>query len=60
MPAAREVSGIEQTLIAHDRAGLRLTEAQRQALHTYGWVDRRAELVRIPIERAFELMLEKP
>ncbi|SRR5579862_483902 len=28
-------------------------------LHSYGWIDRRAGIVRIPIERAMDLLLEK-
>ena len=29
------------------------------ALHGYGWVDRKAGVVRIPIERAMELLVER-
>lgn len=30
-----------------------------EALHTYGWVDRNAGTVRIPIERAKDLLIER-
>jgi hypothetical protein len=32
---------------------------QQQALDTYGWVDQKAGVVRIPIDRAMDLLLEK-
>jgi hypothetical protein len=33
--------------------------AEMAALHSYGWVDRQAGIVRIPIERAIELLAER-
>ena len=36
-----------------------LRGAEEVALHSYGWVDRRKGIVRIPIERAIELVAEK-
>lgn len=32
---------------------------QQQALDTYGWVDQKAGVVRIPIDRAMDLLLQK-
>lgn len=32
---------------------------EEEQLHTYGWVDRRAGVVRMPIERAMELVLQE-
>ena len=32
---------------------------QQQELETYAWEDRKAGIVRIPIERAMDLLLEK-
>jgi hypothetical protein len=32
---------------------------QQQTLDTYGWVDQKAGVVRIPIDRAMDLLLEK-
>jgi len=33
--------------------------AERARLHSYGWVDRQAGIVRIPIERAMEILVER-
>jgi hypothetical protein len=33
--------------------------AETAVLHSYGWVDRQAGIVRIPIERAIELLAER-
>lgn len=40
-----------------DMRQMRATEMA--ALHSYGWVDRQAGIVRIPIERAIELLAER-
>jgi len=45
-----------QTAPADDLRNLRAAEETR--LTTYGWVDRKAGVVRIPIERAKELVAE--
>ena len=34
-------------------------KARGKELHSYGWVDRKAGLVRLPIERAMQLMAER-
>ena len=38
---------------------LRLREREKEVLTTYGWVDRQAGVVRIPIERAMQLLAER-
>ena len=38
---------------------LKYHAAQQQALQSYAWEDREAGTVRVPIERAMELLLEK-
>jgi hypothetical protein len=38
---------------------LKFHAAQQQALESYAWEDREAGTVRVPIERAMELLLEK-
>ena len=38
---------------------LQLREAEEQVLTTYGWVDRNAGIVRIPIEQAMKLTVER-
>jgi len=34
-------------------------EAQQELLHTYGWVDRNAGIVHIPIDRAMDLLIQR-
>lgn len=38
----------------------RLRREQARRLETYGWTDRARGLVRVPIERAMDLLLEDP
>jgi hypothetical protein len=38
---------------------LKFHAAQQQALESYAWEDREAGTVRVPVERAMELLLEK-
>jgi hypothetical protein len=37
----------------------RMQAEEREALTTYGWVDKRAGVVRLPIERAMDLLVER-
>jgi hypothetical protein len=37
----------------------RMETEERAALTTYGWVDRKSGVVRMPIERAMELLVER-
>jgi hypothetical protein len=46
---------VEQQLFETATRGRRDLEARRGRLGTYGWVDRKSGVVRIPIERAMEL-----
>ncbi|MEP7071670.1 MAG: hypothetical protein ABI839_04735 [Verrucomicrobiota bacterium] len=47
-------------LQAHPAADLAFSKrAREKELHSYGWVDRKAGVARIPIERAMELLLER-
>jgi hypothetical protein len=34
-------------------------ESQEKLLNTYGWIDRQNGIVRLPIDRAMELLLER-
>jgi hypothetical protein len=34
-------------------------EAQKELLNTYGWVDQKAGVVRLPIDRAMDLVIER-
>lgn len=51
----------EPRLQVHPQADLdRVREGQEELLHSYGWVDRADGKVRIPIDRAMDLLLEHP
>jgi hypothetical protein len=50
----------EPRLQTEPREDLRtLRESEEQALTTYGWVDKNAGIVRIPIEQAMKLTVER-
>jgi hypothetical protein len=50
----------EPRLQTNPREDLReLRESEEQVLTTYGWVDRNAGVVRIPIEQAMKLAIER-
>ncbi|MGH9868696.1 MAG: hypothetical protein ACREAA_11110 [Candidatus Polarisedimenticolia bacterium] len=50
----------EPRLQVSPQTDMRAMRAQEQELlHSYGWVDRQAGRVRIPIERAMEIVAEK-
>lgn len=46
-----------QTVASEDLARFRGEQARK--LHSYGWVDRRKGIIRIPIERAMDLIAER-
>lgn len=54
-----EVHGMELGLFDDYAPGLTQRTRARQRLESYGWVDREAGLVRIPVERAMELYLQQ-
>lgn len=58
-PVGRTLAGIEQTPIWQTRTGEDLREGQRRELDRWGWVDRRAGLANIPIDRAIDLVVEE-
>lgn len=48
--------------LVQEHSGLELHQylkEQKQILNSYGWVDRKAGIVRIPIARAMDLLLQK-
>jgi hypothetical protein len=49
---------VEQQLFESAHRGAQDREARKKQLGSYGWVDRKAGVVRIPIERAMELSAE--
>jgi hypothetical protein len=56
----REVEGVQQVIFDYGPFGLRLAAERRRFLETWGWVDEERGLVRIPVERAMELLAEEP
>ncbi|HEX9401900.1 MAG TPA: hypothetical protein VF912_17455 [Anaeromyxobacter sp.] len=50
-----KVALVEQQLFELSARGARERDAQRERLGSYGWVDRKAGIVRLPIGRAMEL-----
>ena len=67
-PTAVRVTGIERdlprppapALEIHPRVTLHSLRAREDAvLHSYGWIDRDRHIVRIPIERATQLLAER-
>ncbi len=54
-----EINQIEQVLFDERAPGLEERAVEQKVLDTYGWVDREARLVRIPIDRAIELYVQQ-
>ncbi|ABF91636.1 hypothetical protein MXAN_3870 [Myxococcus xanthus DK 1622] len=52
-----EVADVNQRLFKREDAAPRLREAQRARLRGYGWVDRDAGVIHIPVEQALEQVL---
>jgi hypothetical protein len=50
------VSGVEQTLIVERDVAGDLAAHKRAVLQSYGWIDADRGIVRIPIERAMEIV----
>ena len=54
-----EVNHIEQVLFSERAPGLEERASEHTLLRSYGWVNRDARLVRIPIDRAIELYVQR-
>jgi len=52
-PPAPQLEETPALDLARERA------AEEELLHTYGWIDKQAGVVRLPIERAIELMAQR-
>lgn len=50
-----KIGMVEQQLFESTNRGERDRAARKERLGSYGWIDRRAGIVRLPIERAMEL-----
>jgi len=57
--APRAIGVIEQTLLSRPGGGLLQREREEAALRRYAWVDEAHERVRIPIDRAISLYVER-
>jgi hypothetical protein len=57
--APNTIAGIRQTPILEEQPAQRLYRAQREALGSWGWVDRDAGIVQIPIDEAVRLLVEE-
>ena len=53
LPAQPRLEGIEPSDLARNRQA-----ANDKILHSYGWVDEKRQIVRIPIDRAMEIAAE--
>jgi hypothetical protein len=51
-PPSPRLEGIEPPTVARDRQA-----RNEQVLHSYGWVDQKQQIVRIPIDRAMEIVV---
>jgi hypothetical protein len=56
-----KVVGDDRTNQPFDSLGIKeeFFTSEEQMLHSYGWIDKNSGVVRIPIDRAMELMVEK-
>jgi hypothetical protein len=57
--APHDVSAIREDLFEMPTPAATLKERQAQKLESYGWVDQQQHLVRIPVERAIDLVLAR-
>jgi len=54
----RKIGIVEQQPFAQTRTGPEWKAEQRRRLDGYGWVDRKEGLVRIPVDRAMDLVVQ--
>lgn len=59
LPAPHEVSNVRQEPFAPATPASSIADDERSQLRHYGWVDKQRRLVRIPVERAAELVLQR-
>ena len=56
---ARQLPPEPRLQVSPQQALQQMRAAETALLHSYGWVDRQGGIVRIPIERAIELLAER-
>ena len=54
-----EIQGIEQTLFGSEAEARGEWAARARDLSTYHWVDRQRRIVKIPVEEAMEMLVER-
>ena len=54
-----EIGMVNQSTFAQDTRAEDLRRSQRERLTTYGWVDRDARLIHVPVEDAMRELLEE-
>lgn len=59
VPTEREIPPAPRLQVAPAADLENLRRAEAAVLNSYGWVDRKAGVVRIPIERAMEILAER-
>lgn len=59
LPAEREIPPAPRLQVAPATELERVRKAEAAVLNSYGWVDRKAGVVRIPVERAMEILAER-
>jgi hypothetical protein len=55
----RSVEEVQQDLFGEDGFGLALNRRKQRELSSFGWVDREKRLVRIPIDKAMDRVVEE-
>lgn len=55
-PVRNEVNAIERSVFVEEAQGLEDHRRGEAVLGSYGWVDRRQQIVRIPVERAYAII----
>jgi hypothetical protein len=59
LPAPHEVANVRQELFAPATPASTIADDERVLLGSYGWVDRDKRIVRIPVARAVDLLLQQ-
>ncbi len=57
--APREINMIDQSLFASHEASIGSWEAKERELDSYGWANKDQGLVRIPVSRAMQIIVDR-
>jgi hypothetical protein len=58
-PIPEDVSGVETRPFSEQAQGIEMNQRASALLSTYSWVDRDRGIVRVPLEVAYQLLLER-